>query len=364
MSRNRWCDGLGLGAGSTCVARLAVPLTGEGQQVAASLGLDRVAASGEALQSLGTLEVSRVLGGSARRWVAGVTDVALPSTWVLLVGGALLAVAVVGWWLLRRRGRRRADLADELARLNDEIRAAEEAAASGGAEPAGEAPTDALPGLPAEARRASRPAPAAVETVVTPDEVQPGGHSVARLEARVTTLDGEPAAGVRLRMVADGGPVGRVFADRTTVTDRDGRTSLEVRVPLIAEGRRLYFTAEVIGVGEGADSPRARTWVRVRDVALEVRPDRPRVQRGADGGTRLLALLRDDAGEPVKGVELRSEVVDAGGGPLTPETAATDAGGRAEFLYSAGDRVGEVRVRIWPEGEPQLTREIVVEQVE
>ena len=295
---------------------------------------------------------------------AVIAGLAPPSTQLLLVGAGLLAMALVGAWLLRRSARRRVALAEDLARLNEEIEAA--AAVGPAPETGGEEAVDldALPAVPAGAPRSSRPVPALIEAVATPDEVQPGGLSVARLEARVTTLDGEPAAGVRLRMVADGGPVDRVFADRTTVTDPDGRASLEVKVPLIAEGRRMYFTAEVTGVGEGADSLRARTWVRVRDVALEVRPDRPRVQRGGDGGTWLLALLRDDAGEPVKGVELRSEVVDAGGGALTPETAETDAEGRAEFLYGAGQRVGEVRVRIWPEGEPHLAREIVVTQVE
>lgn len=295
---------------------------------------------------------------------AVIAGLAPPSTQLLLVGAGVLALAVVGVWLLRRRARRRMALAEELARLNGEISAAGGSAPS--VERVGEADDEPeSPQIsPAEPRRPARPVPASIEAIATPGEVQPGGHSVARLEARVTTLDGESAAGVRLRMVADGGPVGRVFADRTTVTDPDGRASLEVRVPLIAEGRRLYFTAEVAGDGEGAGSLRARTWVRVRDIALEVRPDRPRVRRGADGGIRLLALLRDDAGDPVEGVELRSEVVDAGGGALTPETVETDAEGRAEFLYGAGQRVGEVRVRIWPEGEPHLTREIVVTQAE
>ena len=293
--------------------------------------------------------------------LAGLTP---PSLQLLLVGAGLLALALVGAWLLRRSARRRAALAEELARLNEEIEAAaavEPALETGGEEAVD---LDAPPAVPAAFPRPTRPVPASVEVVVAPNEVQPGGRSMVRLGARVTTSEGTPAAGVRLRMVADGGPVDRVIADRTTVTDPDGCASLEVRVPLLAEGRRLYFSAEVTGDGEGAAILRARTWVRVRDVAIEVRPDRPTVQRGADGGLQLMAVLRDDAGEPVEGVELRSEVVDAGGGALTPETAETDAEGRAEFLYGAGQRAGEVRVRFWPEGEPQLVREIVVTQVE
>lgn|GEM_PF-6158559 len=329
----RWSDGFRGGAAH------AEPRSAAGVGVLAWTGLDQFTSPGGAQLTLGGVEIS-------------------PGGLFLAAAAALLLVAGV-WWGMRRRARRRAALAEELARLDEEIEAVGGATASfeGVEEEIGSsAPGPALP--------EPRPAPAAIETVATPDEVQPGGLSVARLEARVTALDGEPSAGVRLRMVADGGPVGRVFADRTTVTDPDGRASLEVKVPLIAEGRRLYFTAEVAGVGDHSETLRSRTWVRVRDVALEVRPDRLRVQRGADGGTTLVAVLRDDAGEAVEGVELRCEVVDAGGGTLTPETATTDLGGRAELLYSAGDRVGEVRVRIWPEGEPQLAREVVVEQTE
>lgn len=360
MGTNRRCDDLGLGESAAHAAPPDVPLADGGPRLSEPSTLDRLTPPREALQSLVGVGGGWLVGSSVHRWLAGAAGVALPSTDVLVVGGALLVLVVVGWWLLRRRARRRAALAEELARLNEEISAVGAGPSPVAAGEEGEPRAEA----PAEASRAVRPAPASIETVVTPDEVQPGGRSVVRLGARVTTTEGEPVAGVRLRMVVDGGPVDRVIADRTTVTDPDGCASLEVRVPLIAGGRRLYFTAEVTGTGEEHGTLRARTWVRVRDIALEVRPDRPRVQRGEDGGVQLLALVRDDAGEPVQGIELRSEVVDAGGGTLTPETAETDVDGRVEFLYGAGERVGEVRVRIWPEGEPRLAREIVVEQVE
>ncbi len=202
------------------------------------------------------------------------------------------------------------------------------------------------------------------ELSATPDTLDADGKGTASIRAKVTDANGQPlpSRAVDFRRLSGGGSL----LPQSPATDSKGEAAALYLAGITAETAEI----EVVDRASGAS---ARTYVRLRlsgsvaitlvDAGASVKAMNARLQRRlqsaaerlnitlnayprrlpADGVStaNLVAVVTDGRGLPKPGVMLRFEVADYNGQVLAIRPL-TDATGRAEAVYVAGKKPGDI----------------------
>ena len=209
--------------------------------------------------------------------------------------------------------------------------------------------------LTASVAGTGRPSVRVAATALTPEETADSvrivsGDRQSVLQGRtlpnpvvVLVLDdaGEPVEGARVAFTPAQGD-GSADPD-TAATNADGRARTTWTLGDHAGAQRLAAT---VAVADGPSVQVAATALAPEEVAAALRivsGDRQSVLQGQALPNPVVVLVLDDAGEPVEGARV-AFTPEQGDGSADPDTAATNADGRARTTWTLGDHAGAQRL--------------------
>ncbi len=209
--------------------------------------------------------------------------------------------------------------------------------------------------LTASVAGAGRPSARVAATALTPEETADSvrivsGDRQSGLQGRALAnpvvalvLDdaGEPVEGARVAFTPAQGD-GAADPD-TATTDADGRAQTMWTLGNHAGAQSL---AGAVVVADGPSVQAAATALAPEEVAAALRivsGDRQSGLQARALANPVAALVLDDAGEPVEGARVAFTPAQ-GDGAADPDTATTDADGRAQTTWTLGNRPGTQRL--------------------
>ena len=160
------------------------------------------------------------------------------------------------------------------------------------------------------------------------------GQTLAPFVVEVRDQNGDPAAGVFVTFIHDDGSLNTILG----VTGADGRTE-----SILTLGSSTGTTTVTVQVGVASITFEAKATLAPKTLE-KISGDNQTGQTGITLPLPLVVEVRDVNGDPVEGVTI-TFAVTAGGGSVNPETAQTDASGRAWTRLTPGDTAGTNTVR-------------------